>query len=211
MGRNCRAGSAGSTRSSRSARLRRRPAVAALSATSAAIAHCIRSSVGVFTMRTMSFNTFGLAVVGLLLGTSVCAQDLAGDWQGTLQAGNPLLRLIVKLRHADDGGWTGTLYSIDQGTDRGLGQPLVSITQLGAQVKFAVEGGRGAFEGRLGGDASSIEGTWMQRQSQPLVLRRATPDTAWKDPAAHTIQFLTVDKNVRLEVLDFGGSGSPIV
>jgi non-heme chloroperoxidase len=34
---------------------------------------------------------------------------------------------------------------------------------------------------------------------------------AWRDPSPHTVQFVTVDKNVRLEVLDWGGSGRPVV
>lgn len=34
---------------------------------------------------------------------------------------------------------------------------------------------------------------------------------AWKDPSPHTTRFVTVDKDVRLEVLDWGGSGRPIV
>ncbi len=34
---------------------------------------------------------------------------------------------------------------------------------------------------------------------------------AWKDPSPHVTRFVNVDKNVRLEVLDWGGSGSPIV
>jgi pimeloyl-ACP methyl ester carboxylesterase len=34
---------------------------------------------------------------------------------------------------------------------------------------------------------------------------------SWRDPSPHTIQFVTVDKNVRLEVLDWGGSGRPVV
>jgi alpha-beta hydrolase superfamily lysophospholipase len=33
----------------------------------------------------------------------------------------------------------------------------------------------------------------------------------WKDPSPHTTRFITVDKDVRLEVLDWGGSGRPIV
>ncbi|HEY6971733.1 MAG TPA: alpha/beta hydrolase [Candidatus Angelobacter sp.] len=35
--------------------------------------------------------------------------------------------------------------------------------------------------------------------------------SAWKDPSPHSTQFVTVDKNVRLEVLDWGGSGRPLV
>jgi non-heme chloroperoxidase len=33
----------------------------------------------------------------------------------------------------------------------------------------------------------------------------------WKDPSPHATRFVTVDKDVRLEVLDWGGSGRPIV
>ena len=33
----------------------------------------------------------------------------------------------------------------------------------------------------------------------------------WKDPTAHKQQFITVDKDVRLEVLDWGGSGWSVV
>src|SRR5271154_6470736 len=33
----------------------------------------------------------------------------------------------------------------------------------------------------------------------------------WHDPSSHTVQFLTVDDNVKLEVLDWGGSGRPLV
>lgn len=33
----------------------------------------------------------------------------------------------------------------------------------------------------------------------------------WKDPSPHTTRFVAVDKDVRLEVLDWGGSGRPIV
>jgi pimeloyl-ACP methyl ester carboxylesterase len=33
----------------------------------------------------------------------------------------------------------------------------------------------------------------------------------WKDPSPHTTRFVAVDKDVQLEVLDWGGSGRPIV
>jgi pimeloyl-ACP methyl ester carboxylesterase len=34
---------------------------------------------------------------------------------------------------------------------------------------------------------------------------------AWQDPSPHSVRFVTVDKNVRLEVLDWGRSGRPVV
>jgi non-heme chloroperoxidase len=33
----------------------------------------------------------------------------------------------------------------------------------------------------------------------------------WKDPTKHSVQFVTVDKNVQLEMLDWGGTGRPVV
>ena len=34
---------------------------------------------------------------------------------------------------------------------------------------------------------------------------------AWRDPAKHKVGFVAVDKDVRLEILDWGGSGRPVV
>lgn len=41
-----------------------------------------------------------------------------------------------------------------------------------------------------------------------LYSQRPVP---WRDPSPHATQFVTVDKDVRLEVLDWGGSGKPVV
>ena len=42
----------------------------------------------------------------------------------------------------------------------------------------------------------------------PLYAQQPPP---WKDPSAHTTRFVPVEKGVRLEVLDWGGSGRPVV
>jgi pimeloyl-ACP methyl ester carboxylesterase len=42
----------------------------------------------------------------------------------------------------------------------------------------------------------------------PLYSQGSAP---WKDPSPHSTRFVSVDKDVRLEVLDWGGSGRPIV
>jgi non-heme chloroperoxidase len=46
--------------------------------------------------------------------------------------------------------------------------------------------------------------------SLPGLLSAQQP-APWHDPSTHTIQFVTVDKDVKLEVLDWGGTGRPIV
>ena len=39
----------------------------------------------------------------------------------------------------------------------------------------------------------------------------AQSSPAWHDPSPHRVQFVTVDENVKLEVLDWGGVGRPLV
>jgi len=159
----------------------------------------------------MRFRTFWIAAFGFLLGTGSHAQDLAGDWQGTLHVGPQQLRMVARIQRAEGSGWMGAVYSLDQGDDWGASIPMTSISVDGKQLKFAVAAVRGTYEGTVSADATTITGTWMQRQSLPLVFERPTPATAWKDPATHTIQFIAVDKNVKLEIVDWGGSGQPLV
>jgi pimeloyl-ACP methyl ester carboxylesterase len=42
----------------------------------------------------------------------------------------------------------------------------------------------------------------------PLSAQEPVP---WHDPSSHAIQFVIVDENVKVEVLDWGGSGRPLV
>jgi non-heme chloroperoxidase len=44
-----------------------------------------------------------------------------------------------------------------------------------------------------------------------VVSANSQQPAAWKDPSPHSTQFVAVDKDVRLEVLDWGGSGRPLV
>jgi len=45
------------------------------------------------------------------------------------------------------------------------------------------------------------------------ILARGLPqiDAAWRDPSPHQVRWVTVDSSVRLEALDWGGSGPPLV
>jgi pimeloyl-ACP methyl ester carboxylesterase len=151
----------------------------------------------------------------MLFATTLPAQDIAGDWQGTLKAGPQELRVVLAIDESADGKWNATFSSIDQSPDWGARTPIDSITLQGSNLKFAIAALRGSYEGKLGADGASVDGVWSQGRPLPLELRRATPETAWKDPSPHTIQFVTVDntanKPVNLEVLDWGGSGRPLV
>jgi len=156
-------------------------------------------------------NTRSLWIAALLLlmsSRAAPAQDLTGDWQGTLSVGQVQLRLILHVDKADDTTRKATLASIDQSPDWGAGVPVDSVTESGTSFKFSVAALRGAYDGTIASDRNSIAGTWTQGGSLPLTLVRATAATAWKDPASHSVQFVTVAPDVKLEVLDWGGPAS---
>lgn len=57
---------------------------------------------------------------------------------------------------------------------------------------------------------------WKQMCGPIMLISLLSPlhsqqSDAWRDPSPHTIQFVQVDKDVRLEVLDWGGSGRPVI
>ena len=149
-----------------------------------------------------------LIVLATLSGSALWAQDIAGNWQGTLHA-NKGLRVVLKISKSDKSGWNAMMYSIDQGPD---GMAVTSITLQGSMLKFSIDPIHGSYHGKLSADGNSISGTWTQGPPLPLDFQRATKETAWSlDSSPHTVQFITVDKDVHLEVLDWGGSGRPVV
>jgi pimeloyl-ACP methyl ester carboxylesterase len=151
---------------------------------------------------------FVVTLTVLITGIA-CAQDISGAWQGTLKAGSQQLRIILQVAKGSNGGWNGTLYSIDQGPD---GIPVTTLSLQGSNLRFLVDAIHGSYDGKLSENAASIEGTWTQGQPMPLAFQRATKDNAWShDSAPHTIQFVSVGKDVKLEVLDWGGRGRPVV
>lgn len=123
-----------------------------------------------------------LCIVALatMFGTSARAQDLSGNWQGTLKAGKDL-RVIFNFYKGDKDAWSAKMYSIDQGAQA---IPVTSVTKQGSSIKISVDMIGGIFEGKLSDDSKTMTGTWTQGpQPLPLTLVRATPETAWDIPA----------------------------
>jgi hypothetical protein len=105
--------------------------------------------------------------------------SVAGDWQGSLNAGGTELRLLLHMT-AKDGGLSATLDSIDQGADD---IPVSAVTLVNSKLNLTVDAVHGTYEGTVNNDFSQIKGTWSQGQPLDLVFKRAQPKVAAK-PAA---------------------------
>jgi uncharacterized protein (TIGR03435 family) len=116
----------------------------------------------------------------LVLSASLLAQapNMAGQWQGVLQAGKDL-RVVVVITNAD--GLKGVMHLIDQGLGQGI--PATSVTLQGSTFRMAFAGIAVTFEGNVAADGDSIKGTFTQgNKPLPMSLARANVDTAWKIP-----------------------------
>ena len=152
-----------------------------------------------------------VSMVFLGIGGTLYAQDITGDWQGTIKAVKDQ-RAILHISRQLDGSLQLRLLLIDQPVaDWGSGNAANTVSLEGSTLKFTVEGLKASFEGTVGTDRSSIKGTLTRDAPFPFDMVRVTKENAWRDPAPHSDQFITVDTDVRLEVLDFGGSGRPFV
>lgn len=148
--------------------------------------------------------------IALTTGT-LSGQEIMGDWQGMLTAPKEE-RVIVHIRKELDGSAQVRMVLIDRRVaDWGAGAQANRVSREGADVRFAFDAVKGTFEGKISADGNWIRGTWSQGNTGPLDLRRVTTETAWRDPVPHQSRLVTVDKDVSLEVIDWGGSGPPLV
>jgi hypothetical protein len=109
------------------------------------------------------------------------AQDVVGDWQGSLNLKGGVLRMVVKVTKAESGSLRAMLYNADRATPP-IGTS--SVTLMGNTFRFSADLMGVTYEGKLSADGKTILGEWMQGGgSTPLEFVRATPETAWKIPA----------------------------
>jgi len=164
-------------------------------------------------MTRLAFRLLALLTITLSAASHLRAQNPVGSWQATLPAESQGLRIMLKIEKGEINGttdsWKGTLYSIEQARK---GVPTTTLNITGALIKFTIDDYHVSYEGTFSPDGNSITGTFTQGKSQPLTFNRATEATAWPiDPSPHKIQFIPVQENVKLEVLDWGGAGRPLV
>lgn len=98
------------------------------------------------------------------------AQSIAGDWQGTLEAGGQQLHLVLHIKQSANKTLQATLDSVDQGAN---GIPISKITFQDGKLSFTSDAVHGTYEGKLDPAGTRIEGTWSQGQPLPLTFKRA--------------------------------------
>jgi hypothetical protein len=103
--------------------------------------------------------------------TTLHAQDITGDWQGTLRVQSAELRLVLHVIKDDTGKLKATLDSIDQDADD---IPVTSISLNHSNLNFSVLDVHGTYQGKVNAKGTVIEGTWTQLQTLPLSFHRQT-------------------------------------
>jgi hypothetical protein len=121
-----------------------------------------------------------LGAMAMLFAGVLNAQNLVANWQGTFNAGGENQRIVLQIAKGDGGEWAATACFIDFLHDPAK---VDSLDVHGSSLQFKVNGGKGAFDGKIGADGNSISGAWTwNQQTAPLELRRATSETAWSTP-----------------------------
>lgn len=93
---------------------------------------------------------------------AVSAKDVAGDWEGNLGGGIPL---VLHVRADAGGTLTARLDSPSQGANN---LPAANVKLAGSTLSFEIPVVHGSYTGTVSADGKSLSGTWTQGQSNPL-------------------------------------------
>ncbi|MCL2661497.1 MAG: M56 family metallopeptidase, partial [Acidobacteriaceae bacterium] len=126
--------------------------------------------------------TFGALHASKMQAQTPAKQNIDDTWQGTLHVPQMQkdLRQIFKITKAPDGTLKTLYYSIDQAAQP---IPVKETTFQGGELKVNVEVIGGTYTGKMSADGTTVTGQWEQGGAHlPLILVRATPETAWAIP-----------------------------
>jgi hypothetical protein len=125
-------------------------------------------------------KAIGIAVLAVAAMCVAQAQDVSGDWQGSLATGLGELRIVLHITKAADGTLKATMDSPDQAV---VGMPVESITLDGSKLKFTANVVKGSYEGAVK-NAGLITGTWSQPKKMQLDFKKTTTAIKLEHPPA---------------------------
>lgn len=107
-------------------------------------------------------------------------QSLAGNWSGSLQAGDNVLHFVLHIGVTEYGVAVATIDSLDQGV---YGIEAGSLKESGATFQFEIPSVNAAFEGTVAANRESIDGAWSQGGAHlPLIFHRQPRVALSKSP-----------------------------
>ncbi len=119
----------------------------------------------------------GLVLSGLAAGPVWAQTPALGAWHGVLETPAGGLRLLVRIREAEDGTLAGDFESLDQAPGRKF--PLGAIHARAETLEFAIPALGASFAGRFEAAAARWVGEFRQGGAVlPLVLERDREATA---------------------------------
>lgn len=126
--------------------------------------------------------TMWIVGCAMLLGPMLHAQDISGNWQGTLQAAKGQ-RIVLKVAK-NGAAWSGVVYNLD--ADMAYrGHPTTQMSLQGAVLRFAIAPIEVVYDARLSDDRGSLAGTWTQGdKAYALELKRVPAGVEWEIPKA---------------------------
>jgi uncharacterized protein (TIGR03435 family) len=139
---------------------------------------------------------FAMWIIGIALLTSSAlhAQDISGNWQGTLQVGKGL-RTVLKISK-EDTQLKAVMYNIDQGGQ----QQVTAIAVQGNAVTFSIKPIDVTYSGTLSADGKSITGKATQAGNESeLDLTRVSAEELW--PIPEKPKSMPADANPGFEVV----------
>jgi len=123
---------------------------------------------------------FLLTVSFQVLGQTA-GKGLEGSWNGTLEAGEAKLRIVVTITKSEAGTYAGKFESLDQGAT----VPFDSVTLTGDAVRMEVKAASIVYEAVLNKESTELSGTFTQSgQAFPLAFKRSDPAAASSPVAA---------------------------
>jgi uncharacterized protein (TIGR03435 family) len=130
----------------------------------------------------LRFTAFATLLTLGLACRPLRAQDIAGTWQGSIEAGKPQ-RIVVKItKDPTAAGWQGMVYSLDTSM-ASEGRATTQMSLQGTDLRFAIAPIDSSYQGKLSSDGATLTGTWTQSgTAHPLTLARVNPDAAWEIP-----------------------------
>ncbi len=149
----------------------------------------------------------------LLLALSSGTSDISGTWQGVMDGPTGKIRRIMVI--AKNGPVYGvTIHSIDE-TDVPIVTKNVTVSGHAVTMKFDMNADpwldyHRLYQAHLSSNGSELSGTWSIPGFKPVVMDYARVAHASWPVVEPKTTMVEVQPGVRVEVLDWGGSGRPV-